>query len=508
MSEQKVRSVEEVAAALDATARGSRKVVHCHGCFDLLHVGHIKHLQAARRMGDVLVVTVTSDQHVDKGPGRPVFPERLRAEALAALDCVDFVAINRWATAVEAIRLLRPDSYVKGQEFANLARPPVRLQAEIDAVHAVGGDVRFTHEAVFSSTALLNTHAAKEDASSAARPFLDAFRLRHSADDVLSGLDTLQRLRALVIGEAIIDEYNYCVPLGKSPKEAVVTTKYVRQERHAGGALAVANHVAGVCRDVDLVAMLGGEDSQDAFVRSHLRSNVTPHFVIRPDAPTITRRRYMWDPSLVKMFEVAVMNDAPIPADLEDDMLAYLDGALPAYDVVIVADYGHGFLGSRAAAALAARARVLAVNTQANAANLGFNLITKYPRASYACIDEPEIRLATGDRWSPVGELADRVCAQLGCEAVSVTRGREGALTSGRDGTRWDLPVLSDAVIDRMGAGDACLAVTSLCVAAGMPLDMVALVGGIVGSLAVEVVGNRSSVHAAGIRERVIALLR
>jgi len=504
MSETKVQTLAAIASRLEAARRTGQKVVHCHGCFDLLHIGHIKHLQAARRMGDVLVVTVTSDRHVNKGAGRPAFPEHLRAEALAALDCVDFVAIVQTPTAVEAIGVLEPDYYVKGQEFAGARHLPPRLQAEVDAVRQAGGDVRFTREPVYSSTALLKSHAVAEEV----RPFLDSFRTRHSVDDVLSRLDELQTLQVLVIGEAIIDEYNYCSPLGKSPKEAIVTTKYLRQERHAGGAVACANHVAGFCREVELVTGLGGQDSHETFVREHLRPNVRPTFFIRPDAPTITKRRYLWDPFLVKMFEVALMDDSPLPADLEDEMLAYLDDALPRYDLVIVADYGHGLLSPRAASAIASRTRFLAVNTQANAANFGFNLITKYPRASYVCIDEPEIRLAMQDRSSDAGDLADAVRERLGCAAVSVTRGGRGALTCGAGGARWDVPVVSRALVDRMGAGDAYLAVTAPCVQSGMPLEMVALVGSVAGAIAVQVVGNRSSVEPADLRKLLVTLLQ
>ena len=195
----------------------------------------------------------------------------MRAEALAALDSVDFVAIVQTPTAVDAIGVLKPDYYVKGQEFAGARHLPPRLQAEVEAVRAAGGDVRFTREPSPRATRrrhLLKSHAVAEEV----RPFLDSFRTRHSflrADDVLSRLDELQTLRVLVIGEAIIDEYNYCSPLGKSPKEAIVTTKYLRQERHAGGAIACANHVAGLCREVELVTGLGGRDSHETFVREH-----------------------------------------------------------------------------------------------------------------------------------------------------------------------------------------------------------------------------------------------
>src|SRR5215510_1323536 len=110
----KIKKVDELARALEPLRAAGKKIVHCHGVFDLLHIGHIKHLEAARKLGDLLVVTLTPDRFVNKGPHRPAFPERLRAEALASLSCVSFVAVNEWPTAVETIERLRPNFYVKG----------------------------------------------------------------------------------------------------------------------------------------------------------------------------------------------------------------------------------------------------------------------------------------------------------------------------------------------------------------------------------------------------------
>ena len=142
---------------LDLKSKG-KKIVHCHGCFDLMHPGHIKYFQAAKDMGDVLVVTVTPDVFVDKGPDRPVFNQGLRVDSIAALECVDYVAINKWPTAEEALRLLRPDIYVKGQEFENLEDKTGKIQKECEVVKEIGAVLRFTHEIVFSSTELLNGH--------------------------------------------------------------------------------------------------------------------------------------------------------------------------------------------------------------------------------------------------------------------------------------------------------------------------------------------------------------
>ena len=155
----KTLDLEGVVDALGAERRRGRRVVHCHGVCDLLHIGHIRHLEQAKAMGDVLVVTVTPDRYVNKGPSRPVFTEALRAEAIAALDCVDYVAINRWPIAEETIKLLRPDWYVKGSDYTESENDRTGgISKEEAAVQSVGGQIAFTDDITFSSSNLINKH--------------------------------------------------------------------------------------------------------------------------------------------------------------------------------------------------------------------------------------------------------------------------------------------------------------------------------------------------------------
>ena len=155
MTESKVVSISNLAEIVRDLKNRKKAVVHCHGCFDLMHPGHIKYFQSAKKMGDILIVTVTPDKFVDKGPGRPVFNEKLRAESIAALECVDYVAVNEWPTAEDTLRLLRPDIYVKGQEFEKLKDKTGKIQKEADVVKEIGAKLAFTHEVVFSSTKLI-----------------------------------------------------------------------------------------------------------------------------------------------------------------------------------------------------------------------------------------------------------------------------------------------------------------------------------------------------------------
>src|ERR1700683_4658886 len=117
LQNRKTLTREELLAIRETARAAGKTVVHCHGCFDIVHPGHIQYLEFARSLGDILIVSVSADTHVNKGPSRPLIPDDLRAASVAALECVDWVYINSDPTAVELLNALRPDVYVKGREY-------------------------------------------------------------------------------------------------------------------------------------------------------------------------------------------------------------------------------------------------------------------------------------------------------------------------------------------------------------------------------------------------------
>jgi D-beta-D-heptose 7-phosphate kinase/D-beta-D-heptose 1-phosphate adenosyltransferase len=136
---------EELAGLVEDVRRAGQRIVLTNGCFDLLHVGHVRYLQDARRLGDLLVVGVNADESVRqlKGAGRPLVPEAERAEVLAALGAVDLVTIFPEATAERLVELVRPDTYVKGGDYqaAGGAGIDEARLPEANAVRAAGGRV-------------------------------------------------------------------------------------------------------------------------------------------------------------------------------------------------------------------------------------------------------------------------------------------------------------------------------------------------------------------------------
>ena len=506
-TQDKIKTIEELAEIIASLRANNRKIVHCHGVFDLLHIGHIRHFEQAKKLGDTLVVTVTSDQYVNKGPRRPVFPQDLRAEAIAALDCVDYVAINKWPTAVETIKLLKPDIYAKGADYRDAQKDYTgKIIDEEAAIKSVGGKIAFTEEITFSSSSLINQYLPvfpKE-----VTDYLAGFSSRYSSDEVLKCLENARPLKVLAVGEAIIDEYQYCESIGKSAKEPVLATRYLSTEKFAGGVLAVSNHVANFCDNVGLLTFLGTEDSQEDFARQYVKSNVEKMFLYKENSPTIVKRRFVESYLLTKLFEVYVMNDEELGKAEHQKLCAKLHKILPQYDVVIVADYGHGMLSKDAIDILCNEARFLAVNTQANAGNRGFNTISKYPRADYISLAEHEIRLEYRSQRGHLRDIILDVSQKLGCGRVVVTRGKYGCLCYNKDEGFFEVPAFAHQVVDRVGIGDAFLSITSLCVAQKAPMEIVGFIGNVVGAEAVATVGNRTPIERASLFKHITSLLK
>ena len=482
-----------------------KRVVLCHGTYDLMHTGHIRYLQRARQEGDVLLVTVTGDAYVNKGPGRPVFTEHLRAENLAALECVDYVAINQAITAVEAINEIHPNVYAKGSEYRSHGDDVTgNITREQAAVEAHGGHIFYTDEITFSSSNLLNEHFGIF--TQEIREYLKDFRERWPEKELAWMIESLSDMNVLVVGDAIIDQYHYSTPLGQTGKGNILAVRHDSEEQFAGGAIAVANHIAGFAKNVTLVTGLGSIDSHEAFIRSKLLTNVEPVFFHFRDAPTVTKRRFV-DADLSKLFEVYFFREDP--AFDEADVCRWLASHIQSYDAVIVPDFGNGLITPNIINALGEKAGFLAVNTQINSGNRGYHVIHRYPRADFVSLNDPELRLAAHNRHDPLEAVTQAVGERVQVRQLAVTRGTKGVMMFDREKNLFHkVPALSTRVIDRIGAGDAFLSLAGLCAAKGLNAEVAAFIGSVAAALDVQIVCNREPVNPVGLRKYLSTLLK
>ena len=459
--------------------RGAR-IVLCHGAFDLVHMGHLIHFDEARSLGDLLVVTITADAYITKK--RAVsFGQEYRARQLAALQVVDYVSIIDEPSAVTPIEALHPDVYVKGPEYANLVLDKsANIFREKAIVESYGGRIHFTTGETFSSTKLSHFLLASPEAAQV-NPLLrndrvlfrDLSSLGFTLDDLKGFLAAAAKLRVCLLGETIIDEWVDVTVTNLSIKSRCVAGLETARSRQIGGAGVIALHLAGFVEHVHCVTNGLSEP---------LPPNVS---VTRLADDLIVKTRFVDRDNGYRLFE----SKSPDLQRVDRERLPDFDD----YDVVLVADFGHGLLdASDINARIAGRARAfVGAMVQVNSSNYGYNLPTKYAGADYYSINRTEAELCLRERGLPLPSIVDRMFSMLQPRALSVTDGERGVMVRRADDV-FELPTLSTSVVDTIGCGDAYFALSSLAAAIGCPIRIVALAGSVGAAAVAQRRGNES----------------
>ncbi len=496
MTQAEILSFDDCQERFERIRSDGKRLVHCHGTFDLLHPGHIKHLAAAKELGDILVVSLTSAPFVNKGPGRPAFSDDHRAYQLAHLQVVDYVVIVPCPHAVEIIEKVKAHYYCKGTEYEDPAnRIDKRVEEDAAAVFRHGGEVRFVGEPLHSSTRLVVQHLDALEPE--VRTYLELFPLASPSEHLDSLAERIEGLRVLVVGDLIVDRYTYCSVQGLTSKSHVPSVRPSRSVDQAGGALAVGRHVATFGCETTVLT-LAGEEVFLSDLLATIRHELDLEILTDLRYETIVKERFVERPGkrqdLLKHFSVNRLMDEP-PEGLMSRLCQRLEECLHSFDLVIVCDYGHGMISASVQQLLEDKAPHLSLNCQTNSYNYGFNRITKYRSCQLLSLDEAELKLAFGNRSSESAELLARLGEQLDVESAWLTLGSSGSLVWRRGGYSHACPAMVRTTVDTVGAGDAFLAVAALCSRAGADDALTSVLANVAGALAANTVGNTNPVE-------------
>lgn len=490
MFEDKIISFDEL-SSLRERHPGS-KIVHCHGVFDLFHYGHLIHLKSAKAFGDILVVTLTPDCYVNKGPNRPYYSDDQRALVLAAQEIVDYVTINRTPKAIEPIAALRPHFYVKGPDYRDRQKDITGgIYEEEDAVNAAGGELVFTDDDTESATTLINKFFSVWDEKQTQA--VEAVKSVASTDSIIEMVDSLASQKVLVVGEPIIDTYVFCQAQGISSKSPTVSARYLSQEDYTGGSLAIANHLKALGCEVTLLISHGGEPFFVELLKQSLLEGIQLEEVVLPDVPTPRKTRYIVPFQAQKVFELTDIHDdqwfrhdpAPFAGRMTD--------LAAEHDVAILADFGHGLFEGPVLEAVKTLDCFVSLNVQTNSANFGFNPFTKHDHYDYISIDERECRLGMHDRHTAIEDLAKKAVQDRIKLPASITLGTQGSLYFDKQGEHL-CPIFFKDVIDTTGSGDAYFAITTLLSHIGAPGPAVPFIGNCFAGLKARIIGNKEPV--------------
>jgi len=506
MIKSKIHNINVLADTIKLHQSKGSKIILCHGVFDLLHIGHIKYFKESKSMGDILVVTITSDQFVNKGPGRPAFNEEYRSEAIAALDVVDFVAINEWPTAVETIKIIKPDIYVKGPDYKNYDEDiSGNIKLEEDAVKSINGKIAFTTDITFSSSSLINERIS--NFTEEQQIYIDNLKQKYTFKKINDLIDNLSKLKVLLIGEIIIDEYVFCVSIGKSGKEPILVNQKINSEMYAGGILSVANHISDFCHSSKVMSYLGDKNSQGKFIKRNLNDNVELKSITKSNSSTILKTRFIDSYTNNKMVGIYDLNDDILNNEEEENFNNMLLDNIADFDVVLVVDYGHGLITPKIVNSLEENSKYLAVNTQLNSFNMGYHTISKYTKADYVCVHEGELRNDYRNRHDSVEFLTQKLADRIKSEVITITRGNAGSFVY-KGGKSLSCPAYASKVVDRVGAGDTLLSITSLCFAAGLPEDLTLFLGNLAAAETVATTGTGNKLNKVNLIKTVQTLLK
>ncbi len=475
----------------------NKKIVLCHGVFDLVHPGHIIHFEQAKRLGDVLVVSITSEKYVRKGPGRPYFNDEMRLKFLESIEYIDYVMVSEGYTVDDIVEAVEPDVYVKGEEY-RIEKDDItgKISEEQEIVEKHGGKMEFTTGQVFSSTKLINT--AMPGLAKDVRIYMELFKTRYSMEDIRRYAEYAGQLRILVIGDIIIDRYVFCSVQGMMSKDMGYSARLQGKEEYFGGAAAIARHLASFTENVTLLSIIGNEEDICLRMFNELSDKINIELVYSKEVSTIIKQRYLTrNEKRDEYGKIFAINNIPEKIGFEksvrEDFVEKLEKSIENYDAIFLCDFGHGLVDEIVMDVVQKKAKYLVLNCQTNSSNKGMNIITKYSRADVFALDQQELKLA----YPSYSYSEEDKLVKLG-EHFSgngwLTRGSLGAwqIDNGKLGA---CPAFTLSVKDTVGAGDAFFSLAGIFAAAGAPMEVGTFMGNIGGALGANIVGNKEAVQ-------------
>ncbi|UCG15271.1 MAG: adenylyltransferase/cytidyltransferase family protein [Phycisphaerales bacterium] len=506
--QRKIVSLSTLLEVADEARRNAKVIVQCHGCFDIVHPGHVRYLEFARQQGDLLIVTLTADATISKGPATPYIPQELRAENLAVLELVDYVYIDPSPTAESVLDALRPHIYVKGAEYETSSDPGFLRERAI--VEAYGGRVIFSSgETVFSSTRLI---AAMPSDRELENQKLEMIRRRHhvNRENLLDALDRFRELRVAVVGDIVVDRYVFCDTIDVAGEAPMMSLAELREERFVGGAAIVARHLAALGARPFLLAATSADETAARVARA-LDSKGVEHHLIPSRPALVEKTRYLVEHT--KLLKVDKAARVPLDSLAERRAARVMLDVMNEIDALIVCDFGYGTVTTGLLQQILPEFTRRETIVTADATGSRGRLL-EFQHIDLLCPTERELRTVLNDFDHGLSSVAWELMRDTQAKHLIVTLGNRGLVTFQRrslesKSPEWSGRLLSEHVpllgghhVDRLGAGDALLAVATLGLTSGLSLMQSAWLGALAAEVESAQMGN-VPIRPTGLREQI-----
>ena len=486
--EFKLKTAQELQALIGPFPR-DKKVIMCHGVFDVVHPGHVRHLAYAKTKADVLIASITADKHIKKGAYRPHVPERLRALNLAAFEMVDYVVIDENPKPLANLDSLQPDFFAKGFEYTSGALPPA-TQEEADIVEGYGGGMIFTPgDIVYSSSRLIEL-AAPDIKLEKLLNLLHAHNLGFS--DLRDALDKMKGFKVHVVGDTIVDSYTRTSLIGGQTKTPTFSVLYQGKDDYIGGAGIVAQHLSAAGANITFSTVLGKDDFAEFAISGLKDAGIAVNAIIDETRPTTNKNAII--AGGYRLLKVDTLDNRSISESILEQLLTSVSST--ETDAIVFSDFRHGIFNHWTVPLLtdAIPADVFKVADSQVASRWGN--ITEFKNFDLVTPNEREARFALGDQDSTVGSLAGAIVETTGCSLLMLKLGDRGAFISRRaadgdaEGNYFSVDSFAHNIADAVGAGDALLSYATLAMLATGNEVIASILGSMAAACECEIDGN------------------
>ena len=483
----KIKSIDELKEIIGERPR-HQKVIMCHGVFDVVHPGHIRHLLYAKSKADILVASLTADVHISKGEYRPHIPQDLRAVNLAAFEVVDYVLVDQNDTPLDNIALLQPDYFAKGYEYVANGMP-TKTAMETEIIESYGGELIFTPgDIVYSSSSLINL-AAPAIKIEKLLVLMDTHQI--TFDDLRKEENSLAGKKVHIVGDTIVDSYTHTSMIGGQTKTPTISVRYEGKTDFVGGAGIVAKHLRAAGADVEFTTVLGNDELKNFVLADLNSSGVKCNAIIDDTRPTTNKNAIVT--AGYRMLKIDTLDNSSIGDHIVEEIVDKLKTIKT--DAVIFSDFRHGMFNKRTIPGLIESIpentyRVADSQVASRWGNItefkGFDLITP---------NEREARFALGDQDSGIRPLASTLYDQAECKFLILKLGDKGLLgcCSEQHSSPESYFVVDSFVenlIDAVGSGDALLAYATLTMLSSGSQVMASIIGSMAAACLCEQDGN------------------
>ena len=478
---KKIVNVSKLKKAIGERPRRN-KVILCHGNFDVVHPGHVRHLTYAKSKAKILIVSITADAFIKKGMYRPFVPEDIRAQNLAAFEMVDYVIIDNNEKPLKILNHLKPDFFAKGFEYSSGHMPPA-TQEESKIVESFGGQMIFTPgDVVYSSTKILNLSQPKIQNYK----LIDLMSRNNISFDSLRGtLKKLKNLKIHVVGDTIVDSYTRTNLIGGNTKTPTPSVLFQEKNDYIGGAGIVAKHLKSAGANVTFTTILGN-DSLKNFVISELKkSKITLNTIIDDTRPTTNKNTILSD--TYKLLKIDKVDNQPISEKNLNKIKSFVKKI--KCDAIIFSDFRHGIFNKTSIPELIGSIKKGIFKVADSQVATRWGNITDFKEFDLITPNEKEARFSLADQDSSISVLTRELVKHTKFKNLILKLGERGVVSvinKGVQSKAITLPSFANNVVDSTGTGDALLAYATLSLIATKSLLIASILGSVAAACACE----------------------